>query len=58
MHRLVALLGGEEPLAAAYFQDKVPELQAAVDSKKAPDTFRQWLVATSEGNYDEADALI
>jgi hypothetical protein len=58
VQRLVALLGGEEPLAAAYFQDKLPELQAAVDSKTAPDTFRQWLVAMSEGEYDDADALI
>jgi hypothetical protein len=58
VRRLVALLGGEGPLAAAYFQDQVAELQAAVDSKTAPDTFRQWLVAMSEGKYDEADALI
>jgi hypothetical protein len=58
IQRLVALLGGEEPLAAEYFQDKVPELQAAVDAKTAPDTFRQWLLAMREGSYDEADGLI
>ena len=57
MERLIALVG-EDMVAAAYFQDKLPELEAAVDAKKAPGTFQQWLAAIKAGKYDEADALL
>ena len=58
VEKLIALLGGDEVLAAAYFQDKLAELEAAVDAKKAAGTFDQWVTAMRAGKYTEADALL
>jgi hypothetical protein len=54
----LAALAGDDVLAAAYFQDKLAELEAAVDAKKAPGTFAQWVTAMRAGKYAEADALL
>ena len=58
VEKLIALLGGDEVLAAAYFQDKLAELEAAVDAKKTAGTFDQWVTAMRAGKYTEADALL
>jgi hypothetical protein len=55
--KLIPLVG-EDTLAAAYFQNKVPELEVAVDAKKGSGTFRQWVAAMKDGKYAEADALL
>lgn len=57
VQKLIPLVG-EDTLAAAYFQDKVPELEAAVDARKTPGTFRQWVALMRDGRYAEADALL
>jgi hypothetical protein len=57
VEKLVALVG-EDVLAAAYFQDKLAELEAAVDANKAAGTFGKWIAAMKAGKYDEADALL
>jgi hypothetical protein len=47
----------EDVLAAAYFQGKLTELEAAVD-KKGAGTFGKWLAFMKASKYAEADALL
>jgi hypothetical protein len=49
---------GEDVVAAAYFQDKLAELESAVDAKKGAGTFGKWLVAMKTSKYADADALL
>ncbi len=49
---------GEDVVAAAYFQDKLAELETAVDNKKEAGTFGKWLVAMKASKYTDADALL
>lgn len=49
---------GEDVLAAAYFQGKVAELEAAIDAKTAAGTAAKWKAAIKTGKYADADALL
>ena len=49
---------GEDVVAAAYFQDKLAELETALDAKKTAGTFGKWLVAMKASKYADADALL
>jgi hypothetical protein len=49
---------GEDALAAAYFQGKVAELEAAIDAKTAAGTAAKWEAAIRTGKYADADALM
>jgi hypothetical protein len=49
---------GEDVVAAAYFQDKLAELETAVDAKKEAGTFGKWLTAMKASKYADADALL
>jgi hypothetical protein len=49
---------GEDALAAAYFQGKVTELEAAVDAKTSAGTAAKWKAAIKTGKYADADALL
>jgi len=51
-------LVGEDVVAAAYFQDKLAELETALDAKKEAGTFGKWLVAMKASKYADADALV
>lgn len=49
---------GEDALAAAYFQGKVAELEAAIDAKTSAGTAAKWKAAIKTGKYADADALV
>jgi hypothetical protein len=49
---------GEDVVAAAYFQDKLAELETALDAKKEAGTFGKWLTAMKASKYADADALL
>ena len=49
---------GEGVVAAAYFQDKLAELETALDAKKEAGTFAKWLTAMNASKYADADALL
>ena len=49
---------GEDVVAAAYFQDKLAELETALDTKKEAGTFAKWLAAMKASKFADADALL
>lgn len=51
-------LVGEDVVAAAYFQDKLTELETALDAKKTAGTFAKWVTAMKASKYSDADALL
>ncbi len=55
VQKLIPLVG-EDTLAAAYFQNEVPDLEVAVDAKKGSGTYRQWVEAALDPL--EADAEV
>jgi hypothetical protein len=48
-------LVGEDVVAAAYFQDKLTELESALDAKKTAGTFAKWVTAMKASKYSDAD---
>jgi hypothetical protein len=57
VEKLIATVG-EDAVAAAYFQDKLAELETAVDAKTEEGTFAKWLTAMKASKYADADALV
>jgi hypothetical protein len=57
VEKMIALVG-EDVVAAAYFQDKLAELETAFDAKKEAGAFGKWLVAMKASKYADADALL
>lgn len=57
---VVKLVGvaSENRLAAAYFNGKLAELEAAVDAAKGAGTWAKWLAFMKADKYTEADALL
>lgn len=45
-------------MAAAYFDGKLAELEAAVDAAKGAGTWAKWLAFMKADKYTEADALL